>query len=273
MNRTEESTVDVGGVATFVRRTDGDGVPTVFVHGNPTSSDDWVPFMEQLAGPSIAPDIPGWGRSERPDDFDYAMDGLAAHFDRFLSAAGIADYNLVVHDWGTVGLIAAQRDPGRVGRVVVINAVPLFEGYRWHWFARQWRRRGVGELLNLTANRPALDRALRQASGDGGPMPPEFVDAIWRHRQRGIARPTLELYRSADPDRLAAAGTRLGELGGPSLVVWGLRDPYLGADLARGFEKRLRGAALVEVPDGGHWPWMDRPDVIGTVTGFLGASG
>jgi pimeloyl-ACP methyl ester carboxylesterase len=271
MARIEESSIDVDGVATFYRRTEGDGVPTVFVHGNPTSSSDWVGFMEQLDGPAIAPDVPGWGRSERPGGFDYTMDGLATHVERFLEAAGVGEHNLVVHDWGSVALIAAQRDPSRVRRLVVINAVPLFEGYRWHWVARIWRRRVAGELFNLTANRPAVERVLRQASGDRGPMPKEFVDEIWRHRQRGTGRPTLELYRSADPNRLAAAGRGLGDLRGPALVVWGLRDPYLGAELGRGFEKLLGNAALVEVPHGGHWPWIDRHDVVGTVTGFLQA--
>jgi pimeloyl-ACP methyl ester carboxylesterase len=269
MARIEESSVDVEGVTTFFRRVEGEGTPTVFVHGHPTSSDDWLPFMERLRGPALALDLPGWGRSERPADFDYTMDGLAAHLGRFLELLGIGDHHLVVHDWGSIGLIAGQREAARVKRVVVINAVPLFEGYRWHWVARLWRRRGVGELLNLTSTRAVAGLLMRRASGDRGPMPTEFVDAIWRQRQRGAARPTLQLYRSADPQRLAAAGSRLGELGGPALVVWGLRDPYLGPELGRGFEKRLPGAALVEVPDGGHWPWIDRPDVVGTVTGFL----
>ena len=269
--RIQETSVEVDGVATFFRRTEGDGTPTVFVHGHPSSSADWVPFMELLGGPAVALDLPGWGRSERPEGFDYTMDGLAAHYRRFCELLGIGDHHLVVHDWGSIGLIGDQRDPARVERVVVINAVPLFEGYRWHPFARMWRRRGVGELLNLTATRVGLGLAMRQASGDRKPMPPQLVDEIWRYRQRGVARPTLELYRSADPDRLAAAGARLGELAGPAMVVWGLRDPYLGPELGREFEKRLPGAALVEIPDGGHWPWIDRPDVVGTVTGFLQA--
>jgi pimeloyl-ACP methyl ester carboxylesterase len=272
MGRIEGSSVEVDGVETFFRRSDGDGLPTVLVHGNPTSSEDWIPFMERLEGPAVAPDIPGWGRSERPSDFDYTMNGLAAHHARFLEALGIGDHHLVVHDWGSIGLIAARDHPAGMKRVVVINAVPLFEGYRWHWVARLWRRRGVGELFNLTANRPALALGLRQASGDRGPMPRELVDSIWRHRQNGTGRPTLQLYRDADPEKLAAAGSHLGQLEGPALVVWGLRDPYLGPELGRGYEERLAGAALVEVPDAGHWPWIDRPDVVGAVAGFLEAS-
>jgi pimeloyl-ACP methyl ester carboxylesterase len=270
MGPIEESSVQVAGVETFYRRTAGDGIPTVFVHGNPTSSEDWLPFMERVHGPAIAADVPGWGRSERPEGFDYSMDGLARHCAAFLEAMDVDEHNLVLHDWGSIALIAARRRPESVRRLVVINAVPLFAGYRWHWIARIWRRRGLGELFNLTANRTALSLGLRQASGDRGPMPRDLVDSIWRYRQGGTGRPTLELYRSADPERLAAAGEWLGEREWPeALVVWGQRDPYLGPEIGRGFEKRLRGAALLELPDAGHWPWIDRPDVIGTVAGFL----
>lgn len=269
MGRIEKRSVDVDGVATFYRRTDGTGTPTLFVHGNPSHSEDWVPFLERTPAPALALDLPGWGRSERPRDFDYTMHGLARFVERFRAAVGVAEHALVVHDWGALALIGSQSDPARIRKLVAINAVPLFEGYRWHWIARLWRRRGVGELLNLTANRPMATLLLRQASGDRGPMPPAFVDSIWRHRQRGVGRPVLELYRDADPERLAAAGAGLDELSCPALVVWGQRDAYLGPEQGRRYAERLPNAQLLEVPDGGHWPWIDDPSVVEQVVEFL----
>ena len=269
MGRVEERSVEVDGVETFYRRTEGAGAPTLFVHGNPSHSEDWTPFLERVRSPALALDLPGWGRSERPFGFDYTMHGLARFVERFLATVGVAEHRLVVHDWGSLALIGAQADPARVRKLVVINAVPLFEGYRWHWIARLWRRRGIGELLNLTSNRPMATLLLRQASGDRGAMPPAFVDSIWRHRQRGVGRPVLELYRDADPERLAAAGAGLDELSCPTLVVWGQRDAYLGPEVGRGFASRLPEAGLHEVPRGGHWPWIDDPSVIDRVVEFL----
>jgi pimeloyl-ACP methyl ester carboxylesterase len=269
--RIEDGTVAVRGLRVFSRRVPGDGAPAVFVHGNPTHSGDWVPFMERMSGPAIAPDLPGWGRSDRPRDFDYTMHGLARFFNRWLDEEGIGDYRVVVHDWGALALIGAQRQPERVRGVVVINAVPLLPGYRWHPIARLWRRRGVGELVNLTGTRRGAELLLRQATPDRGPMPPEFVDSLWRYRQRGTARPTLTLYRSADPELLEAAGSRLGELRCPALVVWGTRDTYLPVHFARLYAERLPNAELLELPDAGHWPWLDRPDVVERVVRFLEA--
>jgi pimeloyl-ACP methyl ester carboxylesterase len=123
----ETGTVVIDGVATFFRQLPGEGPPAVLVHGNPTHSEDWSPILERMRGPAIALDLPGWGRSARPDPerFDYSMHGFARFFSRFLERMEIGQYSLTVHDWGGLALISAQAEPERVRRLVVINSVPL----------------------------------------------------------------------------------------------------------------------------------------------------
>ena len=110
----------VDGVRVFYRRVPGEGTPTVYCHGNPTHGEDWLPFMER-GGPSIAIDMPGWGRSDRPDParFDYSMYGLSAFLERCLDELGVGARKLVVHDWGALALIGAQRRPELVEKLVV----------------------------------------------------------------------------------------------------------------------------------------------------------
>ncbi|MGH2992437.1 MAG: alpha/beta fold hydrolase [Solirubrobacterales bacterium] len=266
----EETTVDVDGVRVFVRRIGGDGPPALFVHGNPTHSEVWLPFLRRLDGPAVALDLPGWGRSQQPGPgFDGSMHGIASFLERFLDLLAIDAYRLVLHDWGAVALITAQRHPERVRRLVIVDAVPLLPGYRWHWIARMWRRRGIGEAFNATTTRAATALLLRQASGDRSPMPRELVDMIWRRFDRGTRRAVLKLYRSAPEDALPAAGSRLGDLECPALVVWGGRDPYLPVEFGRAYAERLPNAELREVPEAGHWPWIERPAIVDRVVGFL----
>jgi pimeloyl-ACP methyl ester carboxylesterase len=266
----EERTLEVDGVRAFYRQVEGSGVPTVYCHGNPTHSEDWLPFLER-GGPAIAIDMPGWGRSDRPDPsrFDYSMHGLAAFLDRALEELGIEEHKLVVHDWGSLALIGAQRRPQRVKRLVLINAVPLLPGYRWHWVARVWRRRGLGEFSNATTTKPVMALMLRQARGDRSAMPRSLVEMIWRHWDRGTKRATLGLYRDADPPRLAAAGRDLGLLACPSLVLWGGRDPYIATRFANAYAEALPAAELDVREDAGHWPWIDDPSLIDRVVDFL----
>lgn len=270
MARIEEAELQVDGVRVFYRRVPGEGTPVVYCHGNPTHGEDWIPFMER-GGPSVAIDIPGWGRSERPDPsrFDYSMNGLSAFTERCLGELGVGRRKLCLHDWGSLMLIGAQRRPESVERLVVINVVPFTPGYRWHWIAQIWRRRPLGEIANATATRASTALTMRQASGDRKPMPPEFVDSVWNHWDRGTSRALLRLYRHADPDRLVAAGRDLGRLDCPALVLWGDRDPYLPAKFGEDCAAAL-GDAEFEVRAGaGHWPWIDDPSVVDRVIEFL----
>jgi pimeloyl-ACP methyl ester carboxylesterase len=266
----EEGELTLDGVRVFYRRVAGEGTPTVYCHGNPSHGEDWLPFMER-GGPSIAIDMPGWGRSDRPDPgrFDYSMYGLSAFLERCLDELGIAERKLVVHDWGGLALIGAQRRPELIEKLVIINSVPLTPGYRWHWIAQIWRRRPWGELFNAATSRSGVALLMRQASGDRGPMPPEFVDMVWDRWDAGTGKATLALYRHADPARLAEAGKDLGRLTCPSLVLWGERDPYLSTDFAQAFADALPNSEMDLVPGAGHWPWIDDARVIDRVIDFL----
>jgi pimeloyl-ACP methyl ester carboxylesterase len=261
----------VDGVSTFFRRLPGDGPPAVFVHGNPTHSEDWMPFLERMSGPALAFDLPGWGRSDHPSsaDFDYSMHGLARFVNAFLEAVEVDRHSLVVHDWGGLALIGAQEEPVRIERLVIFNCVPLLPGYRWHRLARIWRTPRLGELSNRLWNRRMLALAMRESRGDWSRQSPEFVEMIWSHLDSHTFDAILRLYRSAPEEDLARAGARLDEITAPALVVWALKDRYIPARFGRDYANRLPHAELVELPEAGHWPWIDAPEAVGRVIRFL----
>jgi pimeloyl-ACP methyl ester carboxylesterase len=124
-----------------------------------------------------------------------------------------------------------------------------------------------------TTNRFTLRLASRESNATRGPMPEEWLDLVLAHFDHGTQRAILRLYRSSPPDVLATAGARLGELQMPTLVVWGTRDPYIPAHFAHDYSHTLAHAKLMEVPDAGHWPWIDRPELIDRVVDFLSDDG
>jgi pimeloyl-ACP methyl ester carboxylesterase len=252
-----DHTEDVGGVPVFWHAAGDADVPVLYVHGVPDSSDTWLPFVE--LGGGIAVDLPGFGRSAKRGDLDFTIAGYDAFVERFLAHVGVERVRLVVHDWGSAALAWAQRFPERVERVVIIDAVPLLPGYRWHRVARAWRTRVLGEIVMGATTRRGLRRSL----------PDDLGDAVWRHWDQGTQRAILRLYRSAPPDVLAAAGARLGELDCPALVLWGETDQYLPTRFAHAYGDALGGETEVEVvPGAGHWPWLDEPELIDRVVAF-----
>lgn len=260
-----DRTGELDGQPVFWREAHSEGVPPLYVHGVPTSSDDWLPFLERTGG--LAPDLPGFGRSGKGGHLDYSIDGIAAFVERFLALTGSERVKLVVHDWGAAALAFAQRHPERIERLVVIDAVPLLPGYSWHRVARLWRRPFLGEMAMGFTIRPTMARALRPAFA--GDVPNGFVDAAMRHFDQGTQRAILRLYRSAPESVLAAKGRDLSRIAAPALVVWGALDPYIPPSFGDAYAAQLPGSRVEHVGDAGHWPWLDRPDVIERVATFL----
>jgi pimeloyl-ACP methyl ester carboxylesterase len=246
----------------------GAAVP-LYLHGVPSNSDEWLELLRRTGG--LTPDLPGFGRSGKPGFLRYTIDEYDRFIERFLAEAGVERVSLVMHDWGAVGLAFAQRLPERVERLAIINAVPFLPGYRWHRTARIWRTPGLGELAMGASNRFTLRLASRASNTTPGPMPEAWLDSVIDHCDQGTQRAILRLYRSSPSNVLAAAGERLGTLEMPALVVWGMKDPYIPGRFARGYAQALPHAELVELPDAGHWPWLDRPEVLDRLVDFLSA--
>lgn len=242
--------------------------PILYLHGAPTSADDWEPFLARTGG--IAPDLPGFGRSDKSGHLDYSIAGYVDFLERFMEKLEVRRCRLVAHDWGAaLGLALAQRDPERIERLVLLDAVPLLADFRWHRLARLWRTPVLGELTMGWTTHWLLRRGLRCGSSERETWPRERVAAVWEQFDQGTQRATLRLYRNGSPSRLEASGLGLEELEAPTLIVWGEDDPWLAPELARRYAERLPDAEVEIVPGAGHWPWLDRPEVVERVAAFL----
>jgi pimeloyl-ACP methyl ester carboxylesterase len=234
--------------------------PILYLHGVPTGSFDWIPLLERTGG--VAPDLPGFGRSAKPGDFDYSIAGYDRFLEAFTEETGLERFSLVVHDWGGVGLVFAQRFPERIDKLVLFTTLPLLPGYRWHRVARGWRTPVIGELMMGFTTRWGLRREL----------PRELADRAWEKFDHGTQRAILRLYRSADPESFEQYGERLGELRCPALILWPQDDPYIGSEFGERYKDALGDDAELELVRGGHWTWHERPDLVGRTADFLGTS-
>jgi pimeloyl-ACP methyl ester carboxylesterase len=267
-----EHSATIDGVDTFWRSAEPHAgpAPALFVHGVPTNSDIWIPFLPAAGG--VALDLPGFGRSGKPADFDYSINGYDHVLGAFIDHLRLDRFSLVTHDWGGAALKTAQRLHDRLERLVIIATLPLFGHYRWHRVARIWRTPLAGELAMGFTIRPVLRRVLRASAARPDAIPDEFVDSIYDHFDHGTQRAILKLYRSAPPEVLGAAGSGLGAVEAPALVMFASDDPFIPQEFGAAYAQALGGQTRLEPLDrAGHWAWLDRPDLIDEVAEFLAA--
>jgi pimeloyl-ACP methyl ester carboxylesterase len=267
-----QNQVTVGGVRSPVYQT-GDAVAeeaVVFVHGNPGTGADWEILMSQTGefARAVAPDMPGFGDADKPNDFDYTVPGYSRHLAGVLDQLGVRRVHLVLHDFGGPwGLHWAQANPQSVASLTLIDTGVLVD-YKWHKFARIWRTRGVGELFQAAATRRGFKLLLARDN-------PRLSDAALDHlyelsREWPTKRAVLRLYRSTPVSAFTRLQPALRGLDLPTLVVWGADDAYLPWQQAER-QRETFPSARVEVLDGlGHWPFVEDPvQVAELVVPFL----
>ena len=153
---------------------EGEGDPTVFLHGNPTSSYLWrniMPYAEG-SGRVIAPDLIGMGDSEKldnPGTNSYTFQEHAKYLYKLFEKLDLNNVNLVVHDWGSaLGFNWTRLNPSKVKSIIYMEAItsPIESWEDWPENARnifQAFRSDAGEELVLEKNM-FVERIL---AGDG----------------------------------------------------------------------------------------------------------
>lgn len=248
--------MDIAGVDTHITEA-GAGPDVLFLHGNPDTHRVWDGVVERMRAQHrcITPDLPGFGRSKAPPDFDCSLANQGAWVAALLDGLGLARVHLVVHDvGGPYGLAFAAKNPDRLGSLTIFNT-NFFPDYRWHFWARVWRTRVLGELSMAIANRPLFVREMRRGSPS---MTREYASAAYDEFGRDARRMVLRWYRAMDPevhrgwDQELLAATAAT----PKQVLWGDRDPFLPSTTA----DRYGTDRVTHFPDHGHWVMVEDPD-------------
>lgn len=237
-----------------------DGEAVVLLHGEPSWSFLYRRVIPGLARPglrALAPDLPGFGRSDKPARIgDYSAGRLVAWMQGWMDAVGLEDVTLVGQDWGAiVGLRMAADRPDRVRRIVVANGMlPTGRGstslaFRaWRAFARWSPVFPAGRVVQLgTARRLSREE---MAAYDA-----PFPDARYQAGARALPR----LVPTSGDDPGAAENRAAWQ------VLEGWQKPFLtafsdGDPVTRGLDRILRdrvpgarGRRHVTLEGGGHF--------------------
>ena len=135
--------IDAAGIRTNYHDSGGSGAPVLLIHGSGPGVSAWanwrlvMPTLAQQAR-VIAPDMVGFGYTERPQGFVYSMDAWVRQAVGLLDALGIERTDLVGNSFGgALSLALAIAHPERVRRLVLMGSAgvsfPLTEGLDAVW--------------------------------------------------------------------------------------------------------------------------------------------
>ena len=247
---------------------DGGGPPVVMLHGEPTWAFLWrkvLPPVRDAGYRVILPDLAGFGRSDKPTDFDwYSYDRHCEYAASLFEDLDLRDATLVVHDWGgPIGLRVAVENPERVGRIVVMDT-GLFTGRQrmsdaWKVFRDFVARTEDLPISMLVRNACKTDPGDEVAAAYDAPFPEA------RAKQGARAFPMM-LATSPDAPG-AAAGQRVREAletdARPKLFMWADSDPVLTLGMGRRFAEICNSEIHHVIPDASHFLQEDQGELIG----------
>ena len=255
----------------------GEGPPVVFMHGEPT----WSFLWRHVIGPvrdggyrCIVPDLPGFGRSDKPVDLAwYSYDRHTASILALVDELDLRDATVVVHDWGgPIGLRVAVERPERFARIVVLDT-GLFTGRQPMNDA--WMR--FRDFVARTEDLPVGLLVRRACLNDPGDEVIAAYDAPFPTAASKAGARAFPLILPLSPDDPgAAAGQRvLDALRGdprPKLVLWADSDPVLPLETGRRFAAALGAEVDHVIAGASHFLQEDAgPEIGRLIADWLGS--
>jgi haloalkane dehalogenase len=258
----------------------GSGSPILFLHGNPTWSYTWrniIPHLSSL-GRCIAPDLIGFGRSDKPR-IDYRWNDHVRYLDAFIETMGVRDLTLVLHDQGSgLGFHYAKRHPHNVRAIAFFEAI--VRPYPWHQFStpefreifRQFRSGGVGgpgwqliveqnmfieQLLPQAAGRPLNETEMNWYREPFRTL--ESRLPVWRFpRETPIGGEPADVWQAVSEysDWLQHADI-------PKLMLYATPGALITQEHALWCQQNIRNLTSVHVGPGSHFLQESSPHRIG----------
>jgi haloalkane dehalogenase len=256
---------------------EGDGTPVWFMHGNPTWSFLWrkvFPSVRDAGFRCIVPDLPGFGRSDKPTDLDwYSYDRHVRAMSTLAEELDLRDATIVVHDWGSpIGLRLAVEHPDRFSRLVMLDG-GVFTGQQrmsdawlaFRDFVARTEDLPIGMLIRGACKHDPGDEVI--AAYDA-----PFPNAASKAGARAFA-----LILPTSPEMPGAQeGSRVLEALGSDtrrkLVIWADSDPVLTLETGRRFAARIGTQIDHVIEDASHFLQEDAGALIGeTIADWLSA--
>lgn len=257
-----EHTLEIDSLQWFYREATplnpSDKPPVLLLHGLPSHSYTWRQLLPPLAEKgfrAIAPDWIGSGRSSKPErrDFPYTPEAYVQALSAFISALSLEKFSLAVQGFlASAGLQYALRHPETIDRAIVLNT-PLSPRVKLPWAMGQW---GLPLLGDMVTQDPLLvDRTLE--GGSGFVIADEDL-AVYRQpflKSSAVGRALAATIQNLQlPQSMRELEAALPDWERPTLIIWGMADPWLSSEDAENLATSQSNVELVKLEGARHYP-------------------
>ncbi|PWA06728.1 alpha/beta fold hydrolase [Flavobacterium laiguense] len=265
-NSTTYHTIKINGTEIFYREAGNKNAPTlVLLHGYPTSSFQYRNLIDNLSDKYhlIAPDYPGYGRSEQPAmaNFAYTFENISTIMEKLIDTLGVQKYSLYLMDYGApIGFRIAEKNPTKIESLIIQNGNAYDEGLETFWepFKKYWKNVNDKETEKTLAGFHSMD-GLKWQYMHGVHNATLISNDNWEMDMRHLSRPennAIQLAMFYDYQSNVKLYPKwqayFRKYQPKTLIVWGKNDYIFPASGAEAYKKDLKNIDF-HLYDTGHF--------------------
>ena len=267
MASTTTSYLEVNGANVFYREAGSLDVsaPTILLlHGFPSSSHQFrnlIPILALMGYRVLAPDLPGFGFTTTPADYNFTFDNLATTIDGFVSELALDHFAVYVFDYGApTGFRLALNNPDKIAAIVSQNGNAYEEGLGAEFWAPLRKYWDSGLQEDRDALRSALQFNTTKGQYTNGSPHPEKIQPEAYYLDQALldreGRDDIQLdlfydYRT-NVKAYPAWQQYLRDSNVPVLAAWGENDTIFVPAGAKAFRRDVKNFELNFI-DAGHF--------------------
>jgi pimeloyl-ACP methyl ester carboxylesterase len=208
----------------------------------------------------LAPDLAGFGYSDKRDNFDRAIDKQAELIDAWMNEIGVEAAHIVPHDiGGGVALRLAALFPNRVKKLCVMNGVSYDS---WAIEAMiQLGHPSAYKIASASTTVATLKQMLKQ--GFNETPDDEVLDGIFAPYSTEVGKLSLIRNATALNTNLTTEITHLlHKIEARTLILWGMDDKFQLLKFGKRLSDDIPNAKLIQIKDAGHFVMLDQPEEV-----------
>ncbi|MCD4676470.1 MAG: alpha/beta hydrolase [Desulfobacula sp.] len=238
--------------------------PLVLIHGWPSSSLLWRHMIPELSKHFyvLAPDLPGHGKSDKPENATYDLAFLRGFILDFYDAFDLKTASLAAHDLGGMAALSfAVRHPERLDKFIIMDTSPYHE---WPFLLQSSIFLLKQNYLTwIFLNRFIFKQILINGFYNNNFITPEVIDIFrtpWINSKKG--KKAFSKTIKIPPSQMVESKEALQTIKSPTLILWGKNDFFFPFKTARQLHKDIKNSTLVSVEKAGHFLQEEQPRYI-----------